>query len=241
MVQASNIWKANFVHCLEFWEGNLRGGAANDWQPWTETVSGATWSVQSLDTGMLRCALSANQTDSGQAAGEVQYRGDRNGLLTARARIRTSVANKSSIFFGLTDSNAETGGLVLENEDGTLNTVPANCAGLLLEGEQDEHWLGISVKGSADSDLIEIVGAPTVGNNQFFAVGLSVNSDGDVIYYVNGMHSPIQKAAVNPATQLCWSLSADARGTAYNVEMEIVEVCGTVWARRVDVPPLSGI
>ena len=191
------------------------------------TVSGATASALATgEGGVGRIALAANNTDVGNFATPVIWRPDKGGPLVVEARVRTSDSDKSSIFFGLTDDLDDT--IIIEDEDGTLNTVPADAVGFLLEGEQDETWQAVSVKNNVD-------GAQTpLGHDAFDAkddrwqlLTLIVKESGGVKFYIDGslQTEDFVDGLIRPNIRYCAVFGADGRGTAYNADLDYIYVC----------------
>ena len=168
---------------------------------------------------VLRCPLSADDNDIHIIAGDVIIEPQYGGPVIVRARLRTSEADNSSIFFGLSDANTESG-MIIENEDGSLATAPADAVGFLLEGEQDETWNGIWVNGNADGDLTPL------GHNAYDAkddrwqfLQLNVYRDGTVRWHIDGKLLAEKSKIIDPTEEFCIAVAADARGTAYNLDL----------------------
>ena len=173
-----------------------------------------------LGEGALRLAFAANNTAGSMAAGPVIIRPEYGGPIEVAVRVRTSDADKSSIFFGLTDASTETNAVMIEDEDGTLNTVPADAVGFLLEGEQDETWNGIWVNSNSDGDLTPLGhNAYDAKNNRWQMLHMQVYSDGTVRWYVDGALLGEKSKIIDPTEEYCWAIGGDARGTAYNLDV----------------------
>ena len=95
-------------------------------------------------------------------------------------RLRISDADKSSIFAGFTDDNAESGAVVIEDEDGTLNTVPTDAYGFLLEGEQDLTWQAVGVESNSDKTQAPMTNTADAADDttQTLRTGACTGSDG---------------------------------------------------------------
>ena len=197
---------------------------------WTQnTETGGAFTVVAAESGWLQLAMTNAQTAGGSMAGSVQFRPDRNGgPMQFLARVRVSVANKASVFVGFTDSNADS--VIIEDEDGTLNTVASNAVGVLLEGEQSLKWQGVSVKNNADGAQIPIGNQADVQNNEWHEVGVTVNRDGSVYFMVNGQNSPVYDGVLDVDTEYCWAVGGDGRGTAYNLQIDYY--CVEVFRRQ---------
>ena len=150
------------------------------------TVSGATASVTAIgEGGVARIALEASDAQSANFATPVIWRPDKGGPLIVEARVRTSDASKSSMFFGLTDDLDDT--VIIEDEDGALNTVPADAVGFLLEGEQDGTWQAVSVKNNINGPQTPLGhDAFDAKDSRWQLLTLIVNESGDVKFYIDG-------------------------------------------------------
>ena len=191
------------------------------------TVSGATASAASdAEGGVGRIALGANEGDVGNFATPVIWRPDRGSPLIVEARVRTSDADKSSIFFGLTDDLDDT--VIIEDENGSLNTVPTDAVGFLLEGEQDETWQAVSVKNNVDGAQTPLGDdAFDAKNNRWQLLTLIVNEKGDVKFYIDGslQTEDFVEGLIRPNIRYCAAFGADARATAYNADLDYIYVC----------------
>ena len=192
-------------------------------RPWNESVGvGGGIDRQETRTGCVRITLSNLQTAGGSMAGDVQYRPDENGrILWLEGRVRTSNASSASCFFGFTDANNDT--VIIEDEDGNLNTVPSDAAGLLLEGEQLQRFQVVSVRGDNDGPQVDF-NEINIANNEWHVLRIEVNTEGDVKCAVDGFYSDWQRGILDPTKEYCWAFSADGRGTAYNVEIDYLEL-----------------
>ena len=196
--------------------------AANE--TWEEnTNTGGTFTTQTNHNGLLRLAMGSAETAGGSACGSVQYRPDRTGgPLILEARFRTSDVSVASVFVGFTDSNSDT--VVIENEDGTLNTVPTDACGVLLEGEESLMWHAISVNGDNDGELEEIPGQEEDADSRWHIARVEVSPEGHAIMSIDGKYALRRLNAVSPDVEYTWVFAADGRGTAYNVELDYFEV-----------------
>lgn len=203
----------------DFLSYHLQTAADIRWRQTTAT--GGTFSVQSIDAGWLRLAMTTAETAAGIAAGAVQFRPDRmGGPMSFLARLKVSDADKASVFVGFTDANNDT--VVIEDENGALNTVATDAVGVLLEGEQLEQWQGVSVKGGNDGDQITIPNQANVQNNEWHEVGVTVNREGGVYFMVDGQNTQVYDGLLDPTVQYCWAVSGDGRATAYNLDVDYI-------------------
>lgn len=185
-------------------------------------------SIARLDQsgGWLRIPLGASDAHAGMGGTPVIWQPNKGVPIVVRARIKTTLANKSSIFFGLSDADSETNAVVIENEDGTLNTVPANAAGFLLEGEQSLNWHSVAVKNNADAPLMQLGGARwEMKNQEPKLLQMEVNEKGTCRFYINGNFFEERKELIRPDIAYSAVFSADGRGSSYGADLDEIYVC----------------
>ena len=165
---------------------------------------------------------SGDDADAAMVATGEFIRPDRGGEVVAWARYRTTLVNKSAICFALCDNSTYTTAVIFENEDGSINSSPADGVGILLEGEQSLALKGLAVKSNADSPLIDL-GIDIVAN-EFVMVGLEVNADGDVWFVVDGKRiGDRHEKLIDPTKTYAAAWSIDDRGTGYAADLD--EIC----------------
>ena len=190
-----------------------------------EVTGGVHSTRQENGNSMWNLGLNATETDALTLAGEVMWVPEAGGELIIEGRVRVNVVNKASVFFGFSDANTEASDVVIEDEDGTLNTVPSDAVGFLLEGEQSAHWRSVAVKGDNASALV--ARGEAVENNEWVKLALEINAEGDVWFVVNGKREGDRnEKMIDPTKKFCGMFSADARGTAYNAALDYLYICG---------------
>ena len=108
------------------------------------------WPGHSSDGGTGRLTLTNVQTAAAvMNGGAPSIEPEDTDAVVIEARVRVSDVDESSIFFGFTDADNDS--VIIEDEDGSLNTVATDAFGFLLEGEQDETWQAVGVKNGADN------------------------------------------------------------------------------------------
>ena len=193
--------------------------------------TGGSHAILNQANGYLRQGLTTAATAGNMAATGLFFEPrSGGGPLILDTRVRTSDADSSSIFFGLTDAVTETNGVVIENEDGTLNTNPTDAFGFLLEGEQDETIQAIGVKGGVDHSLVALTDAEDFVNGEFRHLRLEVLSNGTVRFLVDGANVHEEKDYFTLGTAAAPKayaavMSSDGRGTAYNVDWDYLYTC----------------
>lgn len=196
---------------------------------WTGT-SGATVAPLAINGGAARFTLGGDDADAAALFGPLAFEVDEATTVEIFCRIRSSDADKSSIFFGLSDAVTDT--VIIEDEDGTLNTVATDAAGLLLEGEQDTTWQTVGV----DTDVDKSQTAIGAGTGDLTLPDYSVDSDwksivleysaadsGTMKVYLEDASGHLRLCATrtsffDSSITFCPALSADDRATAYTLD-----------------------
>ena len=168
------------------------------------------------DNGAIRLGIPAADDDaSASATTATIWRPSDGDPLILEGRIRNNGPAAASVFFGLAQSNQL--GVVIEYEDGVLNSVAVDAVGFLLEGEQDLTWNRINVKANVDGAL-----AP-LGHDAFDAqanrhqrLSLVINESGDVKFYIDGelQSEDFVDDLLRPNMYYCAILSTDGRAPA---------------------------
>lgn len=206
---------------------------------WTG-ASGATVAPLGINGGAARFTLGGDDADTAALFGPLAFEVDESPTVEVFCRFRSSDADKSSIFFGLSDAVTDT--VIIEDEDGTLNTVATDAAGLLLEGEQDTTWQTVGVDTNTDKAQTAI-GA---GTNDITLPDYDVDSDwksigleftaadsGTMKVYLEDASGNLVLCATrtsffDSSITFCPAFSTDDRGTAYTVDVAEFGWHGTV-------------
>ncbi len=194
-------------------------------------ASGATFTALAINGSAGRITLAGDGADVVAVYGPLAFEPDECTVAAMQVRIRTSDHGLSSIFIGFTDSIADS--VVIEDEDGTLNTVATDAFGILLEGEQDETWQTIGVDSDTDKTQAAIgtgtddVTVPdnTVDSNweTVRIEGVSAGS-GTMRVYLEDGNSHLGLVATRTSyfdSSIIYApvVSADDRDTAYTVDI----------------------
>jgi hypothetical protein len=187
--------------------------------------------------------LAGDDADVVSVFGPRAYEPDEAGRMWMQARIRSSSVVAASIFVGFTDSDADT--VIIEDEDGTLNTVPTDAFGVLLEGEQDVTWQTMGVGNDVDdtqyaSDNISDLAAATWttvyieadnrGNAARTVVRYRVRIDGTILTTTNTDSEGWTPSVARSSIIYCPVFSADDRGTAYTADIAELAANGGIGA-----------
>ena len=184
--------------------------------------SGGSDSVIEEENGFLRLASTTATTADSMAAWGRVLRPDRGGQVHAEGILRASNVADGQIFFGLSDATTETGGVVIEDEDGTLNTAPTDAVGFLLEGEQDATWQAIAVKNGADSPQTLLTKGADAVAGVLQVLRLEVNEKGDVWFFIDGEEVLFVEEMIRPNIVYCAVFANGGRGTAYNADLDLI-------------------
>jgi len=195
---------------------------------WIETVTTATMDLRQGHGGWWRMTLGSGEGESAAlVSAESMIEIDEGEPVIFEARLRLSNAAKSSIFVGFTD--VATDGFVMENEDSTFNTVASDAFGFLLEGEQDSAaWTVMGVEGDVDKAqaVLPANRIPVAKNDTTYTLRIEANSNGSgtVRAYVDGQFGTTVTNYFDSSRQWFFGISADGRGTAYNVDIDYIKV-----------------
>ena len=194
---------------------------------WIETVaSSATQDITDRHGGWWRQVLAGDDGDATLIAWELTWEIDEGFPLIMETRVRTSVAASTSVFIGFTDNNAESGAVVIEDEDETINSVATDAYGFLLEGEQDLTWQAVGVDTDTDKTQAVMVGTTDAANSttQVVRTEANPNDSGTVLYFVDGILGSTRTSWVDTSLVLCPAVSCDDRNVAYNFDIDYVYV-----------------
>lgn len=202
---------------LELFEDFLGDNASN----LTENVAGSTTQdVDAIHGGWWKQILAGDGGDACSIAGEVAFEVDEGHPLIFETRLYTSDADMSSIYVGMSDENSDA--VVIEDEDGELNTVATDAFGFLLEGEQTtdpvQAWQAVAVDTNVDKTQ-DVISGCTVANDVIHTLRLEANPNdsGTVKYFIDGELLKTKTAWFDSGTVFCPVLSSDDRDAAYNV------------------------
>jgi hypothetical protein len=208
---------------VTLWEDFTRDNVTN----LVETAaSSATQDVISRHGGWWRQVLAGDDADALCLAGENAWEVDEGAPLVFETRLQTSVAASTSIFVGMSDANSDS--VVIEDEDGTINTVATDAFGFLLEGEQDATWQRMGVQNDSDNTQAAFTGTTDAANSttQTLRMEAYASSSGTVLYFIDGKlcGSGSPTSWFRSSIVYTFVLSSDDRGTAYNADYDYVFV-----------------
>jgi hypothetical protein len=206
---------------VELWEDFTRDNVTD----LVETAaSSATSDVISRHGGWWRQVMAGDDGDAACLAGELAWEVDEGAPLIFETRHRNSAVASSSIFCGMSDANGDS--VVIEDEDGTLNTVATDAFGFLLEGEQDATWQRMGVQSDTDNTQSAMTDATDAANDtsQSLRMEAYAHTSGTVYYFVDGEQVARATSWFGSGVVYTFVLSCDDRGTAYNADWDYVYV-----------------
>ena len=206
---------------LVFWEDFLRDNVTD----LNETVvSGATQDVTNKHGGWWRQVMAGDDADAALIAGERMFEADEGFPLIFEAGVRSSTGNTTAAFLGLTDDPVETVAVVLEDEDGTLNTVATDAVGFMLEGEQDLTWQAMGVQNDVDNTQLALtLGADFAADTtQYVRMELNPNDSGTVLYFIDGLLVSTRTSYFRSEIVYCPAINSDDRSTAFNFDIDFI-------------------
>ena len=178
MIQGNSRWHCDFLGPTgtndTMFQGSSRGAHY-------AVANGATVAVLGINGGAARMTIDGSgDNDAAAVYGPLAYEPDESRRIWMQARFRSDVVATLSLFLGFTDAITDT--VVIEDEDGTLNTVATDAFGLLLEGEQDGTWQTMGVGNDVDDTQFASSGTgtiPDLGTSTWTTVHIEADSGGN--------------------------------------------------------------
>lgn len=121
-------------------------------------VTGGTLASSGVNGGGADLVTSTGEGDYALVYGPLAFEPDECTLAMMQARLYVNPVASASLFVGFTDAITDT--VIIEDEDGTLNTVPTDAFGILMEGEQDVTYQTVGVQNDTDNSQT-VIGAGT--------------------------------------------------------------------------------
>lgn len=233
-LKGNTHWCSDFLSPFSTATGGLIGGGAV-----YAVASGATFARLAVNGGAGRITLAGDDADAVGVFGPVAYEPDEAGRMWMQARVRSSSVAAGALFIGFTDADTDT--VVIEDEDGTIQTVASDAFGVMLEGEDDGTWqtmgVGVDVDDTqyASSNISDLAAATwtTVhieadnrGNTAHTVVRYRVRIDGKILLTSNSDGQGWTPSAARSSIVYCPVVSADDRAAAYTVDIAEMEANG---------------
>ncbi len=189
-------------------------------------VDSATQDITPRHGGWWRQVLAGDNADAVFLGAERAWETDEGpGDLVFEWRGYSTDADVSSVFVGLSDDQAQSGAVVIEDEDGTLNTVATDAVGFLLEGERVLNplkWQAVGVQNNVDNPQVTLTSGPAASDSgvQTLRMLLSEHNSGNVKFYIGGDLVSSQNSFHDSSIVYVPVISSDDRGTAYNFDTD---------------------
>ena len=205
---------------VELWDDFTK-----DISDYVETVTGSATGVdiRNLHGGWIRLDVDGDDADAVTIGAEVVWEADEGSPIIAEARVRSTDVSVSCLFFGMSDANNDT--VVIEDEDGTMNSVATDAFGFLLEGEQDETWSAVGVQSDTDNNSgapVALTSASDAADDTTQTLKLEADpaDSGTVRYYVDGELVSTQTSWFRSSILYCPIINIDDRNTTYQADMD---------------------
>ncbi len=164
-------------------------------------VNGGTLTSAGVNGGGVDMVTASGGTDYALVYGPLNFEPDECTVAMMQARLRIADVSVTSMFVGFTDSIADT--VTIEDEAGSLNTVPTDAFGILLEGPQDETYQTVGVQGDSDNSQVAIgagtndvtVADQTDGNFHTIKIEGTAADSGTMRVYLSDVNDSLQLVA----------------------------------------------
>lgn len=190
-----------------------------------ENTSGGSQDITNKHGGWWRLTTSTGEGDYASIAGEVAWEVDEGHPLIMEVRLKIDDVSVASCFVGMSDAVDD--GVVIEDEDGTLESTATDAFGFLLEGEQDETWQAVAVDTDVDETQVALTKAADAADGvmQTLRLEANPNDSGTVKYFVDGELVSTQTGWFDSAIVFCPIISLDGRASAVNMDVDYIYVC----------------
>ncbi len=133
-------------------------------------VTGGTLISTGVNGGGATLLTSTGEGDYAVMYGPLAFEPDECTVAMMQARLSISPVVSASVFIGFTDAISDT--VLIEDEDGTLESDPTDAFGVMMEGEEDVTYQTVGVQNNTDATQVAI----GVGTNDL-TVGDQTNSN----------------------------------------------------------------
>lgn len=217
-VRSFDDFNRKAIDSTNLWNANADGG-------------GTAWAINTQANGVARGTGDGTDGDITNLIDNVIYRATAGGPLIVewRAKAVTSLADGES-FIGATDATTDENPVQVSTTDAQTDAA-SDAAGFCYTGAGTANWKAVAVKADSSKTPVACtrggVTTPVVGTYQTFRI--TINADGDVDYYINGIKQARIDAGVTAATLLAPAMCFEDGGTArsWDADYRYVE-CGRV-------------
>ena len=193
-------------------------------------VTGGTLTSSGVNGGGAEMVTSTGEGDYAVVYGPLAFEPDECTVAMMQARLRISPVASASMFIGFTDAISDT--VLIEDEDGTLESDPTDAFGVMLEGEQDGTYQTVGVQNGTDATQVAIgvgtddVTVPDETNNNFHTIkieGAAADSGTMRVYLSdgNGFMGLVATRTAYFRSSIVYApvVSLDGRATAVTVRL----------------------
>lgn len=216
MVQTAIGLKKTRIDFLRHYESN------NELPVNVNVSTGGSVAAGSAHGGVLRLSLTAAQTAAASVGGPISLIPSKATCVGITCLLKCSDVSVASFFFGLSDSNGDA--VIIEDEDGALNTVPTDAVGILFEGEQDLTPQRIAVINNSDGVQAALSPAEDLEDNKKVELRVMAWRSGLAEFFVNGRRVANVTDYYDPTEEYCFVFGADGRGSAYTVDIDHFDI-----------------
>ena len=191
----------------------------------TEVVAGGTsQDATSKHGGWWVQTLAGDEGDACCIATEVAFEVDEGHPLIFETRLYVTDADKASVFAGFSDANSDS--VIIEDEDGALNTVATDAFGALLEGEQDLTWQAVAVDSDVDKTQDPFDEGADAADSviQTLRIEANPNDSGTAKYFLDGELCLTKTIWFDSGIVYCAAVSSDDRAGAYTTNIDYIYV-----------------
>jgi len=175
--------------------------------------------------GWWRQTTSAD-TDAAAIIGERNWEVDEGHPLILETRIVVDDASSAVIAVGFGDDQGESVAILFEDEDGTLESTPADGFAFMVEGATDETWQAVAVDTDTDETQVALTKGADVADAvvQTLRIEANPNDSGTVKYFIDGELVSSQTHWFDSSIVYCPSVSCDFRIGAINLDIDYLYV-----------------
>ena len=168
--------------------------------------------------GGLRANLTAVETAAVSLISRPNLIPDKAVCVAVTLLLSVSDVSEASFFFGLTDANDDA--VIIEDENGTLNTVATDAVGFLFEGEQDQTLQRIAVINGSDGVQAALSESDDLEDDVKFELRLVAWKSGLAEFFINGRRVAAVKDYFDPSEEYGIGIGFDGRATAYTATLD---------------------
>jgi len=196
---------------------------------WIENhdTSGTVAPVEAVANGNLQIYTDGTDGDIQNLFGVDQFIPATQGTIIFECRAKMVTSISQGVFIGLTDQN-DADEVPIDNDDGTLTTTASDAVGFVYDSGEGTHWACCSVKADADGTQTDCEATDDPVLNTYQTFRITVESNGDTRYFINGKEVTVsgaaRTAAITTTDPLAACVAQLANGTAGSVYVDYIYV-----------------